>query len=608
MYKIGDKGHTSVCAIGNGKVCAYSYGVDIFQIFGNHYSAPNMCSFKYVGDDAYAVSNRIPETAVWEHTIYKNGNVSAKLTDFAAAGHNMFIRSSEGEKNSWTIELAKVEAFKPLKTRLTGFEKAFWCEIPAGSTFYGSKGFVIGQTIFAVVVMLGDADAVLEDSKKINVTMGNGSVAFIFGNGYKQIDKELDALRNNDISRFLSETIEDGRAFTARRRKNCPLPDEQDKIVDGVATLIRCQQSYSGGVLAGHKYHLAYLRDNFGVLLGLLKMGCYEESKKLLLYYNDIYTKYGELHCAQGTDAFAFHIHENDESEITAYAILMACEYYKHTNDEETFKRTVPMIKWAVGEQHSVLVEGMLPFNGDETYIAGNLLCRCKIYEGSMEATALYHLVCDHLINYKELLALDDEFIELVRGDKAEIEKYFAENFIKDGRIYANCPRYLKIAKPRPFTSGAFLCGHGLNAFGALSPHGYAVCLDCADIEIPEHIAGRGEIHFVPAAFLMPVVLGCSLLQTPEVKAEIENMRNNFLDHGTLLEDTNGKTVGYEYGEILMAVDKDDPAVPVIIEKMLGVIDDTGAWVEYYVNEKPTGCMSRPWESGLNVAAFIEKI
>jgi len=608
MYKIGDKDHNSVCAIGNGKVCAYSNGVDIIQLFGNHYSAPDLCSFKYCGTDAEAETKRIPETAVWEHYIYKNGKESSKITDIAAAGHNMFIRASNGDKTEWTIDAIKTDCFKPLKSRLAGYDKAFWCEIPAGSSFYGARTFVIGQTIFAVIVMLGDANAELIDSKKINVTMGNGGIAFIFGNSYKQIDKELQALKENDINWFLEKTIEDGREFTARRRKNRPIPADKDRIIDDVATLIRAQQSVSGGVLAGHKYHLAYLRDNFGVLIGLLKMGCFDEAKKMILYYNDIFSKYGELHCAQGTDAFAFHIHEHDECEITAYAILMAVEYYKHTNDLETFKNTVSLMKWAIEEQHSMLIEGMLPFNGDETYIAGGLLCRSKIYEGSMEATALYHLCCDHLINYKDLLSLDDEFLSLINGDKEKIEKYFAENFIKDGRIYANCPRYLKIAKPRNFTSGAFLCGHGLNTFGALSPHGYAVCLDCADIEIPEHIASRGEVYFVPSAFLMPVVLGCKLLQTPEVKAEIRHMRDNFLDHGTLLEDATGKTVGYEYGELLMALDKDDPAIPTIIEKMLGVVDDTGAWVEYYVNEKPTGCMSRPWESGLNIAGYIEKI
>ena len=38
--------------------------------------------------------------------------------------------------------------------------------------------------------------------------------------------------------------------------------------------------------------------------------------------------------------------------------------------------------------------------------------------------------------------------------------------------------------------------------------------------------------------------------------------------------------------------------------RMLEVLDETGAWVEYYDNKKPFNCRCRPWESAINIDAI----
>jgi hypothetical protein len=38
---------------------------------------------------------------------------------------------------------------------------------------------------------------------------------------------------------------------------------------------------------------------------------------------------------------------------------------------------------------------------------------------------------------------------------------------------------------------------------------------------------------------------------------------------------------------------------------MLSLVDETGAWVEYYHNGLPMGCNYRPWESAINIEAAI---
>jgi hypothetical protein len=38
---------------------------------------------------------------------------------------------------------------------------------------------------------------------------------------------------------------------------------------------------------------------------------------------------------------------------------------------------------------------------------------------------------------------------------------------------------------------------------------------------------------------------------------------------------------------------------------MMNMLDETGAWVEYYIEGKPNGTFCRPWESAINLEAAI---
>ena len=49
-----------------------------------------------------------------------------------------------------------------------------------------------------------------------------------------------------------------------------------------------------------------------------------------------------------------------------------------------------------------------------------------------------------------------------------------------------------------------------------------------------------------------------------------------------------------------------NPAAPKVMERMMGLLDSTDAWVEYYKDGAPMGCRCRPWESAINVAAILE--
>ena len=118
--------------------------------------------------------------------------------------------------------------------------------------------------------------------------------------------------------------------------------------------------------------------------------------------YRECLGKQGVIKNAQGLGIDIFHVHENDEVEITGYFILQAFNYLDHSKDEAYLKEIFPMLEWAWNFQVKNLVKSMLPFNGDETYVAGAVLPRYALNDGSAEATLLFITSGNRLIQWVE--------------------------------------------------------------------------------------------------------------------------------------------------------------------------------------------------------------
>ena len=76
--------------------------------------------------------------------------------------------------------------------------------------------------------------------------------------------------------------------------KDTPFREKVLAAVDDTAVLIKTQQSAQGGVLAGHNYHLAYVRDQYGTSRCLLKLGIWKKPKKswnFILIFLDVMGK-----------------------------------------------------------------------------------------------------------------------------------------------------------------------------------------------------------------------------------------------------------------------------------------------------------------------------
>ncbi len=612
MYKINDPDFSAVHCIGSGQVCAYGQGLTVLQLFGPHYSAPVACSIRLTAGAAEANSTRISKTAVWTHELSEGGRTVSTVTDFAAG--TVFVRKIKGNTRLvFEVKNEKSAGWKRLSKTLLDTPHAFWTHVPEGTSFYNIDGAgrkcVLPAPVYACLLLLGDAAPVSGEPECIAASVTDGALAVVFGGTFEELMTACAKICGEGTAFLYDKAVEDGRRFTARRRANRPIDNAAfEAAADDVAQLIKCQQSATGGVLAGHAYHLAYIRDNYGVHKGLLALGCFDEAKALLLFYLRIFTVYGTLHNAQGTDAFAFHIHENDGTEITGYIILMCLEYFRATGDKKTFLSLLPLMRWAFLEQHTLLKNGMLPFNGDETYIAGGLLPRTVLGDGSMEATALYHHACAGLLEYRNILKLTEGEAAMLSDDMHKIEDSFERHFLVGGKLYANCPGEDTPGQAR-FGSGVYLCGHGMGVCACKNPQGVYVCPDCADKLLPGIEKQKNIRYDVPSAVLMPLAAGAPLMLKKAVEINVLKMLKTFLSAGTLTKERPDKTVGYECGELLFALrffgigTEDDFAE--ITARMLAVRDEAGAWVEYYRYNKPEGCRCRPWESGINIAALL---
>lgn len=126
------------------------------------------------------------------------------------------------------------------------------------------------------------------------------------------------------------------------------------------------------------------------------------------------------------------HIHECDEAENPGYLILQAFDYCEAAGDPAFLEELMPMLRWAMEVQVRHLYRGMMPFCGDETYVAGGMLPRVDVDDGSCEATML-------LIESGRRMTPYEHRREIFQGVE-EARQRFTENFLRDGRLITNNP------------------------------------------------------------------------------------------------------------------------------------------------------------------------
>lgn len=611
----------SVHCLGNGKMGVYEEGPDIFQIFGPPYSSPTF--IKILIDEASKLetdSERIKGTAIWKHHIVKNDIHVGEFTDFVHHDINCFIRQLVLEETvSFMLSTDEKTKVVHNKKRFDQYdvEEAFLFTIEAGAPIYNTYPS-IASTSFQVILK-GENIHInqhhIDHAWSITIGAGESFIYVIGGPSYPEcMNNAQYVLESKKYEVLLKETENWWLNFSRRRYdfedmipQNNSNREALMNAIDSVAVLIKTQQAIEGGILAGYNYRLGYVRDQYGVFRGLLRLGYIDEAKAILSFYWNIWKKHKVIHNAQamGVDGI-FHIHENDGVEITGYMMIMAFNYDKAQEDPSFLQEISPMLEWAWELQKNNLVKCMLPFNGDETYVAGGVLPRNVLNDGSAEATLLLITAGEKYLKWmNEVKLWDEKKLEENIKLLQEVKENYRSNFWKDNKLITNNPeRILHMELPK-FRHG--VC-EACQSFGwsEKNENNRYLCPQCFVSTELETI--KPKSYYLQSVCLLPLYIGSDLFNLDEIKAMVDNIIIMYKKTGLLPSREDGAiTVGYDYGLLLYALTKlKHPMAEEFYVKTLSVIDPTGAWVEYYENGMPQGTRYRPWESAINIEALIQ--
>ncbi len=619
----------AIHCLGDGKLAAYEQGPDIVQMFGPPYSSPTAAELRLEWQDSMEVrSHREWGSAIWTHEIYLRLRKVGSLLDFVDADLPCLVRQISTEVPlrlrlrlaSNSVVITNGDRFKG-----SGAAGGLLVEMPAGQPIF--MDYLTRKPTWHQLVWTGNIRLEKKTNQVWEFVCGPGEGLLLFAGGpeYPDTIQNMERALTAGTSSMLERTrrhwqgILDRRTdFSSRLARNLPSRGILLNAIDAVAVLITAQQAEEGGVLAGHKYHWCGVRDQYGVSRGLLALGMPERARAILEYYWDIWQHEHAIHNGQGIgDETFFHIHENDGVEITGYLILQAFDYLEYTGDQDFLEKLLPMLEWAWELQKENLVLDMLPFNGDETYVAGGLLPRSALNDGSAEATLLFVESGKKLLTWAE--SHHRWAAPRIKSDRQifeQVKRNYRKNFWRNGRLITNNPDRASAAVPPKFRHGVCERCMAEGRFQHLtwnerSSAGRYLCPIC--LAKGPYPAAPPKIYELPSVSLVPFYLHSNLIPRKELRPMVRSIARQFLEKGYFSPggdaspaEASGKVVGYDIGLLLYALtDLKDPLAKDVFEKTLRLADATGAWAEYYEKDAPRATRCRPWESAINLESLL---
>ena len=628
----------TVHSLGNGRMLVYETGPDITTIYPGPYSTPSL--YKLLIEDQRSVSvssDREKGTAIWTHSLEVAGERAGYMKDFVDAYLPCMIRHLEIEKEiRFRLELLPGLMMQEKEPDKQG-SGSLLLRMDPGQRIY--QYYVYPRPLYHQISWKGNVtlekSSESEDVYFLTVQPGESDIYFIGGPEYADLIEYSDEALQAGYAGLLERTGKWWQDFTGRRFDfKAILPEELPQrkkllqTIDDVSVMIRTQQADEGAVMAGYPYPLGYVRDQYGVSRGYLALGYFEEAKNILRFYQDIWRKTGELHCAQGIGVDGiFHIHENDDVESPGYLIMQAFDLMEKTGDQDFMHSIFPMLEWCWEVQKKHLAGNMLPFNGDETYVAGGILPRSALNDGSSEATMLFIDGGEKLLQWiDEEVLWESQKIGAERKLLEEVRADFRKNFWIDGELITNNPERAKMAELPRFRHG--VCERGgpdclvyrNQGFGGIDwterdENGRYQCANC--LELGALPVAEPTIYKLLTVSLTPLYFQSDLVSNEELKPVVEEIYHSFQKTGVLTSRTfteadteaaadNQRSVGYDYGLVLFSMLKTGTGGSEdVYLKTLEIVDEIGAWSEYYKGDIPSGTRCRPWESAINLEALI---
>lgn len=581
------KNTNAIHSLGNGSFLIYEQGPNIISMHAGDYSSPSIAGIETDNCIGYDIPSR--KLGTWScRALTSEGSIN--FTDTLDPYSNTFIRETDSDCRA---ELSF--RFHP-NCGIIENEGEITAVLPKGTMYF--TNVVTGREYRIYVSCRGNASF---SDGKIHIDKGHGTV--IIRALRLDTDNAASPVTDTGTDDIRRNSDEYWEKFFRRIIKYPGISDAEESV----AYTIKTQQSRDGGVMAGHFYPMAYVRDQAGTARGLIKLGLVGEAKKIVEFWNSKFSIYGDIHNAEtmGNNDGRL-VFSNDEVEVPAYVMLTGFSCAEADNDTEWLKQFGKMFAYASFAQCRHLVKGMTGFSGDETYIAGGMFPRCFLYHGSAESTMLFIRSIEKYIGY---FGYDEKLYTALE----EAKNSFRDNFVIGGRLcanqplrekYASLPRfhfgycdYCELAKkPAPLT---WLERRGDGLY--VSPE----YLNGPEIEIPER-----KPLMLGSVSLSVFWHGFDILTDEEKRETVRPFLEQFEKRGNVYSSPDGDTAtGYDYAYILEAlVSMNSPYADKMLTKTLEALDESGSWSEYYRNGIPYNCRNRPWESAINISAVIDAV
>lgn len=605
-------------ALGSGRMLVYGQGPDLTHVWGPPYTSTNLLALSLVGPEGLvSVSSRERTGPIWHHYLTTDGADAGQITDVVDCDLPLLVRRVQAQvplrfalhlPNTFPAQDVPPLARYPGRLSLIGI-------YPSGAYEYGSRFRSISPQAVQVVL---SGMAKLESGPgadglwTVTCAPGESEILVAGGPDYPDCLVHAEAALALGMGAILARTRRHWAATLASivlPALEGPLAATITQAAEDTALLLACQQSEDGGVVAGHNYCLAYVRDQYGVSRALLALGMHKRARAILEFYWRIFQREGIVHNAQSIGPHTrFHVHENDDVEMTGWLLLQAFDYLAATGEEAFLREIAPMLAWCADAQERHLVEGMLPFNGDETYIAGGILPRSALDDGSAEATLLYIASVRRFAAWcaSQSYGGSDALARRRRSVEDTWRRYRA-NFFDGSRLMVNNPRRADLATRLRFRHG--VCQGRLSGcvgigWLELAADGRYACPAC----FPRMTAAVREDKplFLPSVATTPAFIGFAVAEPGEQSAMLDAAMAPFTSATGSIRWPETTLPGYELGMLLYALaEAGDPRCPEVAECLLEIRDSTGAWVEYYYGTSAGGTRCRPWESAINLCGLL---
>lgn len=592
-------GRNQIYCVGNGKVAAYLKGAEIWQIFAPYYSLPSVFSLFLENRQIECKTKRLSKSATRCTHLFLDGKSLGSVCDFTHCDKAIYYR-----ENNFEEEIAFTFESEFVKDETSEYIEFY---MPTGTNIYS-----LCNTDKEVFCRLYFSNGIVYKNGKLIFPKGKSYIVF---EGRNSAFLNTEKIQVENISKILADVNEKWKKFIESAKDcvsaipdNYTLKEQVALAVEDTLINMKTQTAQDGGVLAGFSYHLAYGRDMFGVIKTYVLLGLYEQAKKCIQFRIDNYRLKGRVPNANGMGMNCSHNHENDLVEQTGYFLLELFEYCKKSGDWQFLYDNKDYALWAVDAQIKNVHNEMLPFNGDETYVARSLLPRTCLDHGALEATLLFiegsQKVLGALLKGGKIS--QSEYEEKIKTVN-ECKENFSFNFIKDGEYITNNPERLKKLTFVPKRHGVCV---GCFAFGWMEKleTGIYLCPNCISSKV--NIAISDKIYKLDCVTHMLPYIQSDLIDKKVLEKTFEKEYRFFIENGRReSEGEFNEVVGYEYGLFIntMAMLGVEDKNNAVMQKLLSLKLESGAWIEYYKNGQAIDncCPYRPWESAMNLYGIL---